>query len=1312
MATKESKIKVCKTKVRNAQRVLANFDKFLSDFAPERDFPILKKRQKEVDAERENFDKFMSELELLEDDPDYEISRTQFDESYFSTLSKTHHLIKSASVTTNNQSSSQILTRSLNSSNSQLENLVLDSDSTTRSHRGKLPLLNIPTFSGTYDTWMGFHDLFKSLVDENNTITDIEKLYHLKGSLKGEAAEVLASIELSAGNYNVAWSLLKDRYDNRRVIRESHANALLNLPNTSREFPARSLLDQLQKHIRALQALKEPVDSWNTILVAIVRAKLNPFLREKWEEFSSESSQPVYSDMITFLQRRAQFGDTKSYQQAPVGKIFTDKKSFSNFRQNPRPQQAYVASTTKFVCPICKGEHSIFYCDQFKDLSSQGRFRAVKKASLCLNCLRSNHRVSDCTAVPCRKCNKKHSTLLHFETQPSLETALSESTDITGPSSKSSISMHASVSSEAILATAIVDLVNAQGKSKACRVFLDAGSQANFITEDIASFLNLRKNLVDISVTGLEDTCTEIKHSVSATMKSRFSKYHKSLDFLVLSRITKRMPSLPINRAAFEIPKNIFLADPEFYKPAEIDILIGVKLFYRLLCVGQIELKNHPDAVLQKTQLGWIVAGEINGPSPSNSIQCHLTMHTTPLDASLAKFWEIEEVHTSKMPSSEERACETHFINTQRNATGRYVVKLPFNENKSKLGDSFPIASRRFNYLENRFAKNSELKQEYVKFLDEYEALNHMSVIENSNSSDSGFYLPHHAVIKADSLTTKIRVVFDGSAKTLSGISLNDSLMVGPTIQDDLFSLLSRFRTHKYALTADIEKMYRQILVHPDDSIYQKILFRENENEPIKTFSLNTVTYGTSCASFLAIRALHQLAKDEGAQHPTAATVLKRDFYVDDLLTGANTREEATFLRNDLVELLKKGGFPLRKWASNDPSLDSDACANPSNTHMSLDPDSTMKTLGIQWNPREDFIFYSVNLSDSPKQVTKRSILSHVAKLFDPLGLLGPVILKAKIMIQLLWKAGVPWDGSIPLSIHTMWSECKEQLPLLSNVRFYRLILAPDYGEIQLHGFADASEKAYGACIYFLSSDGQDKRYSSLVCSKSRVAPVSSNTMTLPRLELCAALLLAQLVKATKKALQIDFKKNVLWSDSTITLQWIKTEPHTQPTYVANRIAEIQRLTSSCEWRHVPSQDNPADLVSRGLMPREFLESRIWKNGPHWLLRNEAQWPEKIHVDKAPPKRSFIAASVKIEVSIARKKLLEKYSSMTRLQRVIAYLFRFIHNLKNKTKKSTGPLTEVELDSSTRCIIKLTQLDEFAKEINHLKHLTLWPIVH
>ena len=179
-------------------------------------------------------------------------------------------------------------------------------------------------------------------------------------------------------------------------------------------------------------------------------------------------------------------------------------------------------------------------------------------------------------------------------------------------------------------------------------------------------------------------------------------------------------------------------------------------------------------------------------------------MHSTSLDASLTTFWEVEEIPKSKLLSAEERVCEEHFINnTQRSADGRYIVRLPFNENKGKIGDSISMASRRFKYVENRFIRNPVLKQEYSKFLEEYEALNHMSLIENVSCAERGFYLPHHSVIKSDNLSTKIRVVFYGSAKTSSGISLNDSLMVDPTIQEDLFSLLSRFRTHKYALTAE-----------------------------------------------------------------------------------------------------------------------------------------------------------------------------------------------------------------------------------------------------------------------------------------------------------------------------------------------------------------------------------------------------------------------------------------------------------------------------------------------------------------------------
>lgn len=189
-----------------------------------------------------------------------------------------------------------------------------------------LPRINLQTFSGSYEAWLGFHDLFKSLIDNNKDIPDIEKLYHLKGCLKDEAAEVLESLELSSENYKVAWNLLKDRYDNRKIIRQTHVRALLNLQSISKEFSVRSFLDSIQKHIRALEALKEPVSQWNTILIEVLSQKLNPFSREKWEDSSCESINPSLKDLIAFLQRRAQFEDGKSCQRELKSKGNFDKK--------------------------------------------------------------------------------------------------------------------------------------------------------------------------------------------------------------------------------------------------------------------------------------------------------------------------------------------------------------------------------------------------------------------------------------------------------------------------------------------------------------------------------------------------------------------------------------------------------------------------------------------------------------------------------------------------------------------------------------------------------------------------------------------------------------------------------------------------------------------------------------------------------------------------------------------------------------------------------------------------------------------------
>jgi len=982
-------------------------------------------------------------------------------------------------------------------------------------------------------------------------------------------------------------------------------------------------------------------------------------------------------------------------------KLNLNNPSKIHSQYKPRAQRVYTVTAAKTCCPHCQENHPIYSCKGFLDLSPYERYLAVKKTALCLNCLRLNHRLSNCTKPPCQKCQKKHNSLLHFEKQTSQET-----NELKPASSRDQvINLHSHTSSEALLATAMVDIVNHKGQCKSFRLFLDTGSQAHFITEEAASMLDLVRQPVDISVSGLSHNHIDIKYSTSAVLKSKFNKYSKQVEFLIVPSITKVMPSSFIDIIPLDIPRNIVLADPEFNIPRPIDILIGVKLFYKLLCVGQIRLENQPNAILQKTQLGWIIAGEIDGNvCRKNSLQCHIATHSNLLEENIKKFWEIEEVpFCNKVYSQEEVACENHFReHTRRDNNGRYIVRLPFNENKHRLGKSRISALHRFLQLENRFSRDTDLKTEYSKFLHEYEFLGHMSLSTAEESDETGFYLPHHAVKKCDSLTTKMRVVFDGSAKTTSGFSLNEALMVGPTIQGDLFSLLVRFRMHQYVLTADIEKMYRQIMVHLDDIKYQQILYRAIPTTNINTYQLKTVTYGTACAPYLATRVLKQLADDEENKYPIVSTILKRDFYVDDLLTGATTRDELAKLRDDLITVLQKGGFQLRKWASNDPSLIPIETSNTPIEHLSLHLESTIKTLGTQWNPSEDNLSFSINLLDNTFKVTKRSILSQIAKLFDPLGLIGPIISKAKIIIQILWKAGITWDSSVPLYVHTMWCEFKSQLHLLSAVNFPRCIVLPNSIDIQVHGFCDASEKAYGACIYLRSQDVEGNVQVTLVCSRSRVAPVKP--LTLPRLELSAAVLLAKLLKSTKQALALSSSKTYCWSDSTITLNWIKTEPHLLKTFVSNRVALIQELTSSVEWRHVSSLENPADLVSRGQMPDEFLNSTWWQNGPNWLYRPQSYWPEHVlcnrEVLELRPMNVFV---ISINIKIYQMDLIEKYSSFEKLKHIVAYISRFINNIKNPDHKRTGHLQEEELNESTTLIVRLVQSATFSKEINCLK---------
>ncbi|XP_062703696.1 uncharacterized protein LOC134286141 [Aedes albopictus] len=498
------------------------------------------------------------------------------------------------------------------------------------------------------------------------------------------------------------------------------------------------------------------------------------------------------------------------------------------------------------------------------------------------------------------------------------------------------------------------------------------------------------------------------------------------------------------------------------------------------------------------------------------------------------------------------------------------------------IGLSKAFATRRLRSLEQRLSKDESVKKQYHDFLHEYITLGHMAAVQEAEEDDAkACYLPHHPVLKESSSTTKVRVVFDGSAKTSSGHSLNDSLLVGPVVQDDLLSLILRFRKFPVALVADIEKMYRQVSMHPQDRPLQRILWRFHASEPIQTYELGTVTYGLAPSSFLATRTLLQLVEDEGCPFPKASAAIKKNVYVDDLIGGADSTEEAIQLREELGDLLQKCGFRFRKWCSN--SLPVLAGLSPDElgmqSSMKFDPDESIKTLGIRWEPEADvFRFdFSVTVKDQPP--TKRLILSAIAQLYDPLGVISPVVVEAKVLMQNLWLQTLGWDDVVSPDLQLRWTQFCEQLPHLTNFRLERFAFASGFQSAELHCFADSSETAYGACIYVRSEAADGHVQVSLLASKSRVAPLSSTNI--PRLELCAALLASRLYEKIVNALDMEFQASFFWSDSTIVLQWLKAPPRTWKTFVANRIAEIQATTVGSHWQHVAGKENPADMVSR-----------------------------------------------------------------------------------------------------------------------------------
>ena len=659
---------------------------------------------------------------------------------------------------------------------------------------------------------------------------------------------------------------------------------------------------------------------------------------------------------------------------------------------------------------------------------------------------------------------------------------------------------------------------------------------------------------------------------------------------------------------------------------AEIDVLIGSDHYWDF--VTSRVRRGDSGHVAIYTKLSWILSGATPTPAdvefPANFLVTHtLRTDAENLDETLRTFWDLETlgIRTDEQSVLEEFSQKIQF------KEGRYEVRLPWKDPRPSLPTNYELSHKRLLGLLRRLREQPQVLQEYSSIIKGQLERGIVEEVREPEAPVKGtvHYLPHHAVVRSDKQTTKVRIVYDASARS-TGCSLNDCLHVGMKFDQRILDILLRFRTNPVALAADIEKAFLMVSIAEEDRDALRFLWVNNavDDPPIiRVLRFTRVVFGVTSSPFLLNATLQHHLNKHHSEHPELVDRLLKSIYVDDVICGAPTSDDGHVLYRDSKDLLRKGGFNLRKFITNDQDLQrriDDGEGTPDSSQQPTDETYTkitlgntqvirpgeQKILGIRWNTSSDrlcFNFEEIAQQALKLEPTKRHLVSVVGRFYDPLGFLSPVVIKFKMLFQALCSEKTDWDQLLTGSLLTKWKMLISELQASPTMTMPRYLLDGITGAVKsvcLRGFCDASKRAYAAVVYLLieTSNGY---FTQFVISKTRVSPLKAQTI--PRLELLSALLLAKLMHSVASSLETEIVlvKPECYSDSKVALYWIVGMDKTWKQFVQHRVDEIRTLLPVDCWRHCPGPENPADLPSRGVSPTELAQSKLWTDGPEWL---------------------------------------------------------------------------------------------------------------
>ncbi|XP_074649052.1 uncharacterized protein LOC141904366 [Tubulanus polymorphus] len=1146
-----------------------------------------------------------------------------------------------------------------------------------------LPKPEMPTFDGNPIDYYPFISAYENLI-ASKTQNASTRLYMLQQYTKGEANEVVKAFLTNEPNVGLANALdaLKRHYGQNYRIATAYIDKVTNGPPIRSEDGAslQKLSVILNSCANVLSQIGYVSKIENPDFMRRLIYRLPYDMRKRWrtkaDYITNLEREITISDIASFIEHEARvhthpiFGDIndskdKSKQNHPI-----KKKTFTT-----NAEEIYSKDSRK-NCVYCSENHWLYQCKIFLDKSVEDRRKFAREKALCYNCMKMKHRARTCRSqASCRTCGKRHHSLLHTEQPPPVKNAF-----VRNP----------------VPGTVKLPIVPVLLKANDCQLttyaLLDSGSTVSFCTESLIDRLKIPAEYkrYQLSTLGRVETveCREI--SINAY----------SLDGCSSLQLRNMLstPSLPVS-------KNDMVCQDEVNKWPHLDGVTVSNIDSRVeLLIGNdnpaalepIEVRkpansNGPFAV--RTQFGWTVYGTAQPYEVINKGSVNLVKGSDDeLNQRFREFCnrEFSDAFTdaSAMLVDDKKALSA-IESTAVMRENHYEVGLPWKYPPSELVNNRVMAEHRLNLLKGRLLKNEELQAKYTKYIDRLLELGFAEQVPVEEVvSPYVWYLPHHPVWhprKPD----KLRVVFDCSAK-YQGRSLNDMLYQGPDLTNSLIGVLSRFRQEHVAFIGDIESMFHQVNVEERDRNALRFLWwpdHDIEQPPID-HRMKVHIFGAASSPSVCNYALHRTADDNRADF--AADIVEtvhRNFYVDDCLRSCRTPEERA--------------PPLRELGDHDLPGD--------------------RVLGVWWDMETDTLRFKVNIK--PQPVTRRGMLSVVSAIYDPLGLASPLLLPAKVISQHLCKSGLGWDDKVPANYEREWSNWLQDLPLLEEFSVPRCIRPANFGRAtstQLHHFADASEKGFGAVSYVRLINENGHIHSAFLASRSRLAPLK--VMSIPRLELSAAVLAVKLDRMLREELDLDIDNSTFWSDSQAVLKYISNTSSRFKVFVANRLSVIQEGSNPEQWRYIPGVLNPADEVSRGLTAQQFLQNDRWVAGPEFLRKQESEWPRQefgnhdVSIEDTEVKKTFVSKDLEINSSSTSVLLniADRSSTWHKAKIVAALVMRFIARLKQSVSKRKGlntaaqgtaykHITVPELRAAESAIVEAVQRKVYGKEMERLE---------